>query len=84
MSHVLSISICKHCKHKKIHWFASAWDINSLKFLEKFNLKFNKIASAMIIDEQFLKEVAKQKKYTFISTGMTSVKEIYSHWLIVS
>ena len=70
--------IDKYCKHKKIQWFASAWDTNSLKFLEKFNLKFNKVASAMIVDEQFLKEVAKQKKYTFISTGMTSFKEIDS------
>ena len=39
-----------YCKSLKIEWFASAWDLNSLKFLKKFNLKFNKIASAMIVD----------------------------------
>lgn len=65
-----------YCKQNKIIWFASAWDINSLKFLEKFNLNFNKIASAMIIDKNFLKAVAKQKKYTFISTGMSTEKNI--------
>ena len=68
--------IDKYCKLKKIEWFASAWDINSLNFLKKYNLNYNKIASAMIVDEDFLSEVAKQKKYTFISTGMSSYKHI--------
>lgn len=68
--------IDKYCKKKKIFWFASAWDLNSLIFLKKFKLRFNKIASAMIVDIKFLKEVAKQKKYTFISTGMSKKKDI--------
>ena len=45
--------INEYCKQKKITWFASAWDIKSLKFLEKFELKFNKVASAMIVDKNF-------------------------------
>ena len=65
-----------YCKKKNIYWFASAWDLKSLKFLKQYDLKFNKIASAMIIDKIFLKEVAKQKKHTFISTGMTKLKDI--------
>ena len=68
--------INKFCKSIDIVWFASAWDLNSLKFLEQYNFKYNKIASAMIVDEKFLKEVAKQKKYTFISTGMSEYKHI--------
>lgn len=64
------------CKDKKIEWFCSAWDINSLKFLKKYNLKYNKIASAMIVDHLLLEEVAKEKKHTFISTGMSTVKDI--------
>jgi len=44
--------------------------------LDRFNLKYNKIASAMIIDNNFLKEVAKRKKYTFISTGMSTKDNI--------
>jgi N-acetylneuraminate synthase len=65
-----------YCKKKKIDWFASAWDLNSLNFMDQFNLKYNKIASAMIVDENFLREVAKKGKYTFISTGMSSLKHI--------
>jgi N-acetylneuraminate synthase len=64
------------CKKNNFLWFASAWDLNSLKFLKKYNLKYNKIASAMIIDETFLINVAKERKYTFISTGMCEFKHI--------
>ena len=64
------------CKKINIEWFASAWDLNSFKFLKKYNLNYNKIASAMIVDLDLLKEVAKEKKHTFISTGMSSYKMI--------
>ena len=65
-----------YCKELGIEWFASAWDLESQKFLRQFNLKFNKIASAMIVDESLLEEVAFEGKHTFISTGMSSIKEI--------
>ena len=65
-----------YCKQKGIEWFASAWDIESQKFMRQFNLKYNKIASAMIVYEDLLKEVASEKKYTYISTGMTTVEHI--------
>jgi len=64
------------CKSNDIEWLASAWDLNSQEFLKSFNLKYNKIASAMIVDLKFLKKVAEEKKYTFISTGMTTMKMI--------
>lgn len=65
-----------YCKEKDIEWFASAWDLESKKFLRQYNCKYNKIASAMIVYEDLLKEVASEKKHTFISTGMTEVKQI--------
>ena len=64
--------IDNYCREKKIIWFSSAWDVNSLKFLDKYNSKYNKVASAMLVDELFLSEVAKRKKHTFISTGMSN------------
>ena len=66
-----------YCKFKEIDWFTSAWDLESLSFIEKFNPKFHKIASAMIVDKIFLKEVAKKKKHTFISTGMSTLENIH-------
>jgi len=65
-----------YCKKKGIEWFASAWDFKSLEFLNQYNLNFNKIASAMIVSTPFLEEVSKRKKYTFISTGMSSKEDI--------
>lgn len=66
----------KYCKKVKIKWFASAWDIGSQKFLKKYKRKVNKIASAMVTNIPFLEFVAKEKKHTFISTGMTELKDI--------
>lgn len=68
--------INEFCNLHKIQWFASAWDVKSLEFLDKFKLQHNKIASAMITHNEFLIEAAKRKKYTFISTGMSGYKEI--------
>jgi len=65
-----------YCKEKGLEWFASAWDINSQKFLRQFNSKYNKIASAMIVHTELLKEVASEGKHTFISTGMTTYDDI--------
>ena len=65
-----------YCKEKGIEWFASAWDIESQKFLRQFECKYNKIASAMIVYEDLLKMVASERKHTFISTGMTDFKQI--------
>lgn len=66
----------RYCKEVGIDWFASAWDLNSFKFLKSYNKEYNKIASAMIVDLDFLDAVAKEKKHTFISTGMCSFKDI--------
>ena len=70
------LEIDKYCKSLNIDWFASAWDIESIVFLDQFSLKYHKIASAMIVDVSFLEEVAKRKLHTFISTGMSSVENI--------
>ena len=63
--------IDKYCKKKDIIWFASIWDLDSLDFILKFNLKFIKIPSAMLTNKMLLQEIAKTKLFTYISTGMT-------------
>jgi N-acetylneuraminate synthase len=68
--------IDKYCKKKNIQWYLSCWDINSQIQMRKFKTKYNKVASAMLIHEKLLNEIAKEKKYTFISTGMSTMKEI--------
>ena len=70
--------IDNYCKKKNISWFASPWDIDSVNFLKQFKCKFNKIASAMLTNISLLEEVAKEKKHTFISVGMSKEKDIVS------
>jgi len=68
--------IDKYCKKKKISWFVSCWDVGSQIQMRKFKTEYNKVASAMLVHEKLLKTIAEEKKYTFISTGMSTMKEI--------
>lgn len=68
--------IQNHCAENQIDWFASAWDVNSQKFLRDFDCKFNKVASAMLTHMELLELIAEEKKHTFISTGMHTLEEI--------
>lgn len=69
-------TIDAYCRRKGIEWFASAWDVDSQKFLRKYNLKHNKVASAMLTRDDLLKEIAGEGRYTYISTGMSTWEEI--------
>ena len=68
--------IHSYCKLKGIDWFASSWDSESQILMRKYNFPFNKIASAMSINKNFVELVASEKKPTFVSTGMTEIKAI--------
>ena len=65
-----------YCKRKKIPWFVSCWDVESQIHMRKFRTKFNKVPSAMLVHEKLLQTIAEENKHTFISTGMSSLKDI--------
>jgi N-acetylneuraminate synthase len=65
-----------YCREKHIEWFASAWDLDSHRFLQAFDLRFNKVASPMIVHEELLKAIAADRRHTFISTGMSTLAHI--------
>ena len=69
-------TIDKYCKKKRIPWFVSCWDVGSQIQMRKFKTKYNKVASAMLVHNKLLKMIAEEKKYTFISTGMSTLKDI--------
>lgn len=68
--------IDRYCKDRQIEWYASAWDLDSQRFLQQYNLKYNKIASAMLTCDSLLEMVAEERKHTFISTGMSTLQQI--------
>ena len=68
--------IDRYCKERNIDWSASAWDVESQRFLRKYNLKFNKVASAMLTHKELLEEIASENRHTYISTGMSTLEQI--------
>ena len=68
--------IDRYCKVNDIEWFASAWDEGSQDFLSQYDLKYNKIASAILTHIPLLKKVSSEGKHTFISTGLSTYDDI--------
>lgn len=66
----------RYCKKKRIPWYLSCWDVDSQIQMRRFKTKYNKVASAMLLHKKLLKTIAEESKYTFISTGMSTIKDI--------
>ncbi len=75
-SHAQYNLIDKYCKQKGIQWYLSCWDVDSQIQMRKFKTKYNKVASAMLVHTKLLETIAEEKKYTFISTGMSTMQDI--------
>lgn len=67
--------IDRYCKERGIEWSASPWDLDSLKFLDQYDLPFIKIPSAMITNEQLMRESARTGKRIIFSSGMSTLEE---------
>ena len=68
--------IDRYCKLQGIAWSASPWDMESLKFLDQYDIPFIKIASATITDDEILEAAIATGKRVIISTGMSTEEEI--------
>ena len=64
------------CNDINIQWSASAWDTESLRFIEAYNPSFHKIASPMLGNKALLRDVSSIGKLTYISTGMSTLDEL--------
>lgn len=69
--------LSKECKKFKLDYLCSAFDINSLKFLnEKLKIKKFKIPSGEILSLDMLDYINRQNKPVILSTGLASFDEI--------
>ena len=68
--------INEYCNNKGIKWSASPWDLDSLNFLNQYNLPFIKIPSALLTDLDLIKASAKTDKKLILSTGMSTMDEV--------
>lgn len=72
------------CKENNIEWSASPWDIDSAKFLKKYELPWVKIASASITNLPLLKYCSNNFNKIIMSTGMSTEKEVDKAYKILS
>jgi N-acetylneuraminate synthase len=68
--------IDRYCRDKGITWYASAWDEESVDFLEQFDPVCYKIASASLTDDNLLRHHRQYGRPIVLSTGMSSLEEI--------
>jgi len=66
----------KYCKNRNIKWSASPWDLDSLNFLNTYDVRFIKIPSALITDLELIKKTTETGKKIIISTGMSTLDDV--------
>jgi N-acetylneuraminate synthase len=68
--------IDKYCREKPLLWSASVWDLDSLRFINSYDVPFIKIPSAKITDHDLLHAAGETGKPIILSTGMSTKNEI--------
>ena len=69
-------AIDEHARHRGIAWFASPWDIESVDFLEGFDVSAHKVASACLTDDELLRRLRATGRTVILSTGMSTMRQI--------
>ncbi len=69
-------AISDYCAQRGLHWFASPWDVESVAFLEKFDVPAHKVASASLTDDELLRALRATGRTVILSTGMSTPKQI--------
>ncbi|MVM36037.1 N-acetylneuraminate synthase [Spirosoma sp. HMF4905] len=69
-------AIDQYCREVGIDWFASAWDVESVDFLEAFDPCLYKLASASLTDLGLIEKILHTGRPLMLSTGMSTLAEI--------
>jgi N-acetylneuraminate synthase len=70
------VQIDRICRRLAVPWFASAWDVPSVEFLERFEPPCYKAASASLTDHSLLRVMKGTARPMILSTGMSTRDEI--------
>ncbi|MEO5922171.1 MAG: N-acetylneuraminate synthase family protein [Pseudolysinimonas sp.] len=70
------IEIGDHATIRGLDWFASPWDVPSVRFLEDLNVVAHKVASASVTDLELLRALVATGKPVILSTGMSTLEQI--------
>jgi N-acetylneuraminate synthase len=69
-------AVDRHCRERGMLWFASAWDEESVDFMERFDPPCYKVASACLTDHRLLRKMRSTGRPVILSTGMSTAEEI--------
>ena len=69
-------AIDDHARQRGITWFASPWDVESVDFLEMFDVPAHKVASASLTDDELLRRLRGTGRTVILSTGMSTPRQI--------
>jgi N,N'-diacetyllegionaminate synthase len=67
-----------YCKHKSIEFMSTAFDFDSIDFLERLGMDTWKVPSGEITNLPYLIKIAKLNKPVILSTGMSTMADIRS------
>jgi N,N'-diacetyllegionaminate synthase len=66
----------KYCKKKRIQFLSSAFDLESIEFLNRIKMPIFKVPSGEITNLPYLRRIRSLKKPIILSTGMCNLGEI--------
>jgi len=76
LSEASHIELIDYCNNKGIKFLSSAFDLESIKYLDDLGIDLFKIPSGEITNYPYLLSISKKNKPVVLSTGMSTIKEI--------
>lgn len=77
------IEIKKYCDQIGIGFISTPFDLDSIEFLETFNMDFWKVSSGEVTNLPYLEAIARTGRDVVMSTGMCNVQEINEAVLVL-
>lgn len=68
--------LIEYCKEKKVKFFSTAFDLESVDYLKSLNLHLWKIPSGEITNLPYIQKIGAYNEKTILSTGMCTLTEI--------
>ncbi len=72
-----------YCREKKIFFLSTAFDLESIDFLNTLNMPFFKVPSGEITNLPYLRKINSLKKKVILSTGMSELEEIQAALIVL-
>lgn len=76
LSEAQHVALMDYCRNKRIQFFSTAFDLESLEYLKEIGLDLVKIPSGEITNLPYLRKAAQLFGKVIISTGMATLEEI--------